>query len=129
MFGVKHNVARGLGFGIGVAVFAGTHAIEVAMWPAWFGGAHDPWFLNSGRAIAFTLICFFGVSLLAGVGRVPGLAIAAGGAIAMTFVLALGGGSTLFPIVVTAGALAIGGASLLGAWLGAELGRLLLPKR
>jgi hypothetical protein len=130
MFRVTRNVvARSLGFAIGLAAFVAAHAIEVAMWSAWFGGAHDPWFLNSGRATAFTVTCMFAASLAAGIMRVPGAAIAIGGAAAMTVVLVLGGGSTIFPIVLAAGGLFIAGASLLGAWLGAEIGSLLESKR
>ena len=59
----RHAMARWLGFVIGLLAFSLAHAIEVAKWAPWFGGAHAPWFLNSGRAIAFTLgVCLRPVS-------------------------------------------------------------------
>jgi hypothetical protein len=122
MCGVTGKVVdRFLGFMIGSLTFVAAHFIEVAMWSIWFGGAHEPWFLNSGRAIVFTLACQFGASLIAGILRLRGLAIAVGGVTAMTIVLAAGGGSTIFPIVLTAGGLFIATASWLGAWLGSEI--------
>src|SRR5476651_1842144 len=42
-------------FTLGFLTFAIAHAIEARWWHEWFGGAYDPWFLNSGRAAAFTL--------------------------------------------------------------------------
>jgi hypothetical protein len=117
-------MARWLGFAVGVLTFVGSHAIEVAMWTPWFGGAHAPWFLNSGRAVIFTLGCLFVASLIAGMLRWSGVAFAAGAAMAMTAVLFLGDGSTIFPIVLASGGLFIAATSLLGSWLGSEIGRL-----
>ena len=79
------------------------------------------WFLNSGRAIAFTLGCVFAASLIGGVLRLPGATIAAGAATAMTLVLLLGASGTIVPIVLAAGGLMLAAASLLGAWLGWEI--------
>ena len=121
---IANTMARPIGFAIGLLVFAGAHAIEVAMWNPWFGGAHDPWFLNSGRAMVFTMSCLFGASLIAGGLRVPGLMIAAGAAVAMAAVLMWGGGSTLFPIVFGIGGMFIALSSLVGAFIGREIGRL-----
>lgn len=117
----RHAMARWLGFVIGLLTFIGAHAIEVAKWALWFGGTHAPWFLNSGRAIAFTLGCVFAASLIGGVLRLPGATIAAGAATAMTLVLLLGASGTIVPIVLAAGGLMLAAASLLGAWLGWEI--------
>jgi hypothetical protein len=114
-------MARWLGFVVGLLTFSGAHAIEVAKWALWFGGTHAPWFLNSGRAIAFTLGCVFAASLIGGVLRLPGATIAAGAATAMTLVLLLGASGTIVPIVLVAGGLMLAAASLLGAWLGWEI--------
>lgn len=120
----QNAVARCFGFAVGLLTFVAAHAIEVAKWAAWFGGAHAPWFLNSGRAVIFTLGCLFVASLIAGIRRWSGAAFAAGAATAMTAVLFFGEGSTIFPIVLTAGGLLIAATSLLGSWLGSEISRL-----
>jgi hypothetical protein len=122
-------MARWLGFVVGLLTFSGAHAIEVAKWALWFGGTHAPWFLNSGRAIAFTLGCVFAASLISGILRLPGAAIAAGAVTAMTLVLLLGDSGTLVPIVLAAGGLMLAAASLLGAWLGLEIAGLSLQRR
>jgi hypothetical protein len=124
----RDAVARVQGFSIGLTTFMAAHQLEVLLWPIWFGGAHDPWFLNSGRAIAFTMACLFGASLISGILGLSGLMLAAGGITAMTIVLSLRDGSTLFPIVVAIGGLMIASASLLGAWLGSEIRRPGSPK-
>ncbi len=120
----RNATMRCLGFAIGLAALLAAHAIEVATWSAWFGGLHEPWFLNSGRATAFTLACVFGVSVIGGWLRVPGVMIAAGALAASTLILFFkeGGAGTLFPIVLVAGGLLVAGASLLGAWIGSEIG-------
>ncbi len=116
----RRSSDRGFGFALGVLTFVGAHAIEVAWWTVWFGGAHDPWFLNSGRAIAFTMACLLGVSTIGGALGLSGFAIAAGSFVAMTTVLFLkeGGPGTIFPIVMVAGGVLILMSSMLGAWLG-----------
>jgi hypothetical protein len=125
MFRVKqHTMARSLGFVIGLLTFTGAHAIEVAKWVPWFGAVHAPWFLNSGRAIVFTLGCVFAASLVAGVLQLSGVTIAAGAATAMTLILLLRDNGTIVPIVLGAGGLMIAAVSLLGAWLGSEIIRL-----
>ena len=120
----QNAVARCFGFAVGLLTFVAAHAIEVAKWAAWFGGAHAPWFLNSGRAVIFTLGCLFVASLIAGIRRWSGVALAIGAATAMTAVLFFGEGSTIFPIVLAAGGLLIAATSLLGSWLGSEISRL-----
>jgi hypothetical protein len=125
----RHAMARWLGFVIGLLAFSLAHAIEVAKWALWFGGAHAPWFLNSGRAIAFTLGCVFAASLIAGVLRLSGAMLAAGAATAMALVLLFEGSGTIVPIVLAAGGLMLAAASLLGAWLGLEIAGLSLQRR
>ena len=112
---------RGWGFVWGLVAFALAHGIEVAAWTRWFGARHDPWFLNSGRALAFTIGWLFVSGLIGGALRLPGLAITAGAAAGMVAALAWNGGSTIFPIVLTIGGLSIAFACLLGAWIGKEL--------
>ena len=67
-----------------------AHELEVILWPIWFGGAHDPWFLNSGRAIAFTMACLFGASFVSGILGLSGLTFTAGGITAMPWTDASG---------------------------------------
>jgi len=121
---------RAVGFVAGLLTFAAAHAVEVLMWAAWFENAHEPWFLNSGRAVAFVMACLFVGGLIAGWLRLSGLMFAAGAATAMTVVLFLkhGGPGTIFPIVIAAGGLIIATASLLAVWLGSEISKLRLPK-
>jgi len=124
----RNAVKRFQSFLLGLTTFAGAHNVEVLLWPVWFGGMHDPWFLNSGRAIAFTMTCMFGASVVAGILGLSGAWIAAGGAMAMAIVLSLQGGSTIFPIVIAGGGLFIASASLLGTWVGSEICRWVQPK-
>jgi hypothetical protein len=125
------KISRAAGFTIGLVAFAGTHLIEAVMWNAWFGGAHRPWFLNSGPALALTLTCLFGVSLIAGTVRVSGLMIAGGACTAMALIMFFreGGAGDIFPVVLVAGALAIAAATLVGSWLGTEIGHSLSSRR
>ena len=116
---------RGFGFVWGLFAFVLAHGIEVVTWTRWFGARHDPWFLNSGRAVAFTTGWLFVSSLIGGGLGLPGLAIAAGAAAGMVAALAWTGGSTIFPIVLTFGGLSIAFACLLGAWIGKELAGLI----
>ena len=90
-----------------------------------FGGEHEPWFLNSGKAVAFTLACVFVAGAAGGGLGLPGLAIAAGSFVALTLVLFVkeGGPGTIFPIVMTVGGLFVMGSSALGAWIGTEIRR------
>ncbi len=114
---------RGTGFIAGLLIFVAAHGVEVLKWAVWFGGAHDPWFLNSGRAVAFTMGCLFVGSVASGWLRLSGLMIAAGAATAMTVVLFVKdeGPGTIFPIVIAVGTVCILAISLLGAWLGGEI--------
>ena len=109
--------------------FGAAHAVEVLQWTVWFGNAYEPWFLNSGRAVAFMTACLFVSGLFAGWLRLSGLMFAAGAATAMTVVLFLkqGGAGTIFPIVIAAGGLIVASVSLLAVWLGYFLLRLPAP--
>ena len=117
-------MTRWFGFAIGAAAFAAAHGIEVLMWSAWFGGVYAPWFLNSGRAVAFTLGVLFAAGLVGGLRRLPGPMIAAGAAAAMAGVLVWNGAGTIFPIVLAGGGALILASTMLGAWIGRELLRL-----
>ena len=116
-----HAVEVAIGFTVGLLTFVGAHAVEVARWSTWFDGQHAPWFLNSGRAVGFTMGCLFVAGAVESALRgsklpVGGVAIALGAASAMTVVLMAGPGSTIFPIV-----LAIGGGLLLSSSLAGGL--------
>jgi len=117
----KDIVAGGLTFVI-------AHAIEVVGWP-WFdpGRSSTPWFLNAGRAAAFTAGCLVlaAAAATALAASVPGRgAIARGGGIAvgaiaaMTIVLVARGPGTLFPIVLVFGAAIALASGVVGAALG-----------
>jgi hypothetical protein len=127
---LRVKISRAVGITIGLLTFAGTHTIEATMWNVWFGGVHRPWFLNSGSALAFTVLCLFAVSLIAGRFRISGPMIAGGAFIAMALIMFLreGGAGDIFPLVLVAGALFIAAAALLGGWLGSEIGLWLSPR-
>jgi hypothetical protein len=121
-------MSRWIGFAVGSLTFLAAHEIEVIRWASWFGGAHEPWFLNSGPAILFTLGCVCAASAIvalsnASLQRVRGITIAAGSFAAMTAVLFLkeGGPGTIFTIVLMAGGVCILVSSTLGAWIGREV--------
>jgi hypothetical protein len=121
---------RGVDFAIGMLTFTGAHAVEVAMWRAWFGGEHEPWFLNSASAAGFTLGCVLIASGLASMrggsappGRGVSLALGAFAAMAVVLFLKEGGPGTIFPIVLVAGGVFLLISSTLGAWIGREVRR------
>jgi hypothetical protein len=112
---------------LGAATFAATHLVVVAKWVPWFHGPHEPWFLNSGRAVAFTAAALLLAGLAAGawwardrtdaVGH--GVNVAAGALLAMIVVLVVVGPGTVFPIVIAFGgmiALFSSGAGALIVW-------------
>jgi hypothetical protein len=119
----RNATHRAVGFAAGTLTFAAAHAVEVLEWAAWFGNAYAPWFLNSGRAVAFMMACLLVSSLIAGWLRLSGVMFAAGAATAMIAVLFLkeGGPGTIFPIVIAAGTAFILAVSLLGTWIGGEI--------
>jgi len=110
-------------FILGVMAFGVAHVIEVALWTTWFGGAYDPWFLNSARAAAFTIGWLFVTSLMAGTVELSGLTFSSGAVISMIGVLFLkpGGPGNIFPIVMLFAGLVIVGTSTLGAWAGKKI--------
>jgi hypothetical protein len=121
-------MTRWIRFAGGLLTFLAAHSVEVREWSAWFGGAHPPWFLNSGRAIVFTLGCVCASSGMmalfsASVSRVRGITFAVGSFVAMTAVLFFqkGGAGTIFPIVMIVGGVLILMSSALGAFIGAEI--------
>jgi hypothetical protein len=122
---MEHVRNRGAAIALGALAFAAAHAIIVSKWGEWFGGLHEPWFLNSGRAVAFTTALLFGVGLAGGLFGLSGLMIAAGAFVTMTVVFFRlpDGPGNIFPVVVVSGGLLILGAAWLGAWIGRELHR------
>jgi hypothetical protein len=117
---------------LGAGVFVGAHLVVAAGWQEWFsGGDVPPWFLNSGRAVAFTAGLLFLASAFAGLrtGGVPrdamvvGGNVSAGAVVAMCVVLVLIGPGTLFPIALAigAGVAVISGAA--GALAGSAIAR------
>src|SRR5690349_10827366 len=103
---------RVVGFITGGIAFAAAHAVEARYWSDWFRGRYEPWFLNSGWAILFTLAVLTLASVaIAALNRssrpVRGIAIGAGAFVMMSVLLFKSPGpGTLFPIV-----LAVGGAA------------------
>jgi hypothetical protein len=118
-----------VGFIGGGIAFAAAHAIEASHWSDWFQGRYEPWFLNSGRAMAFTLVLVTVVSAaLAALNRasqpVRGIAIGGGAFVTMAVLLFAGPGpGTLFPIVLVAGGAALLCSSVAGAWAGGVIRR------
>ena len=123
---------RWKGLLLGAAAFLAAHLVVRARWTDWFGGRHEPWFLNSGTAVAFTAACLFVAGIAATVAFARGdpddrmvyaVNVAAGAVLAMASVLLIVGPGTIFPI-----ALAIGAAiALFSAAAGAVVVRLFGP--
>lgn len=120
---------RWRGFVLGALTFLAAHAVLLAGWRSWFepGGAHTAWFLNSGRGVAFTVVCLVaGSALAAGFGRdqtlrdriATGGAFALGAVVAMAGVLFTGDAGTIFPIVLVVGAIIALASALAGALAG-----------
>jgi hypothetical protein len=119
---------------LGASTFVVSHLVEAAAWSTWFQGVAAPWFLNSGRAVAFTAACVFAGGVVATTFNrldrsgavIDGCNVAGGAVGAMIVVLIAVGPGTIFPIVIAIGttimaASAIGGA--LAGWLmGAGVG-------
>jgi hypothetical protein len=118
---------RVIGFVIGAAAFLAAHALEASHWSDWFNGQYDPWFLNSGRAILFTLgLLWVASTATAALTRSPrqvsGLAIGGGTFVGMAVVLFTAPNpGTLFPIVLGAGGVPLLCTSLAGAWAGTAI--------
>ena len=113
---------------LGAGTFVVAHLIEAAWWTTWFRGVYAPWFLNSGRAVAFTAGCQLLASAIVSTRDpretlVRGAYVAAGAAAAMVVVLAVVGPGTLFPIALTIGAIVLAAATVVGALAGSGLRR------
>jgi len=127
---------RLVGFIAGALAFWAAHAVERAHWADWFHGEYDPWFLNSGRAMAATVAAVAVTSaVVAALGgassNVRGLAIGAGAFVAMTLVLFLkpAGPGTIFPIVMVVGGALLVLGSVCGAWTGRALRHIARARR
>ncbi|HZR24922.1 MAG TPA: hypothetical protein VFA59_15120 [Vicinamibacterales bacterium] len=111
---------------IGASTFALAHTIEWHFRDTWFHGAYTPWFLDSGPAIAFTMVSLFIVGVTAGsanrreaVTRSSNAWV--GASLAMAVTLFVIGPGTIFPIVIVGGALVLALAIAAGALLGSLL--------
>lgn len=129
------HVQRLASVSIGSAAFVTAHLIEVRAWHRWFAPGSDfaPWFLNSGRAVAFTAACLFVagafISILSrpssrgasglGDASVLGGFVAVGAALAMTVVLMWMGPGTLAPIALGIGWATAAASTVSGALVGA----------
>jgi hypothetical protein len=116
------GVVKWKGVLYGAATFLATHAVIVAKWERWFGGTHQPWFLNDGGAVAFTVTCVFVASASASAmradpddARVDGVNIAVGASVAMTVVVVVIGPGPLLPMVIALGGFVIGASCLAGS--------------
>jgi hypothetical protein len=124
-------VFRLTAFLFGAAAFAAAHVVEVIAWREVFvpGGNYAPWFLNSGRAVAFTAACLFCASIVYtwladAVGDswvVAAGNLTAGAAVAMTSVLLLSDPCTIFPLALAIGFLIAAAACECGGFIGARL--------
>ena len=109
---------------LGAATFMAAHLVRTLAWQTWFHGSYDPWFLNSGRAMAFTvaLLAVAGAMVSAANRResiIRGANAAAGALAAMIAILVVIGPGNLFPIVIAFGAViavASTGAGALAGW-------------
>jgi hypothetical protein len=118
---------------LGAVVFGIAHWLQVTWWRDWFqpNGDYPPWFLNSGRAVAFTAGLLFVAGVLLGIvsrgvsqeAIVLGGNLAAGAVAAMGVVLGLTGPGTLFPIALTIGAGIAAISAITGALVGMLMGR------
>jgi hypothetical protein len=108
---------------VGGAAFTCAHLVQTLAWQTWFQGSYDPWFLNSGRAVAFTaaLLVVAGAIVSAADRResiVRGANAAAGALAAMIVILAVVGPGNLFPIVIAFGAVIAIASTAAGALAG-----------
>lgn len=115
-------------FAVGFVTFVVAHAIESSQWHGWFRGLHEPWFLNSGRAILFTLGCLALASAAVAVCErsappARGISTGAGAFAAMASIMFLSGSGpgTLFPIVLVFGGALLLTSSTSGAWVGRKM--------
>ena len=112
----------------GTVTFTVVHLVQSAAWREWFdrGGQYPPWFLNTGRAVAFAAGSLFLAAAIAGAlssasrrdSIVQGGNMGAGALAAMAAVLFITGPGTIFPIVLAFGAAIAVVSSVLGTLLG-----------
>lgn len=107
---------------LGAATFLAAHAVEVALWTSWFSPEWRPFFMNSGRAVAFTAACVLIAGLLAAVfardrrdALIHAGNVTTGAAIVMTFLIFWPEPGTLFPIAIVFGIVILAVGSYLGA--------------
>jgi len=116
---------------VGAVAFVCAHVIQTLTWQ-WFASAHEPWFLNSGRAGAVTAaFLFFAGAIVGGFsGGDPlrlGASVGGGAAVAALVVLLWQvGPGNLFPIVIVIGTIVLMASSCAGSAAGWMLKR--LPK-
>jgi ABC-type protease/lipase transport system fused ATPase/permease subunit len=113
---------------LGAGAFLAAHAIEVYYWRDWFdpAGRQNPWFLNTGSAVAVTTGAIAAASALSSLLRArsrrqvggQSLGMAAGAIMAMTATLFAVGPGNIFPVVVAVGAGLVTISAVLGGWLG-----------
>ena len=116
---------------LGAAVFVTAHVIQMVFWREWFEprGDYAAWFLNSGRAVAFTAGSLFVAAVVVGIATrgvlresvIAGGNLAAGAVVAMAVVLALTGPGSLFPIALAIGAGIAAFSCIAGAFAGSLL--------
>jgi hypothetical protein len=115
---------------LGAGSFVVAHLVEAAWWTTWFRGVYAPWFLNSGRAVAFTAGCQFVAAVIVSAADqrealVRSISLAAGAVAAMVVVLVSVGPGTLFPIALGIGAIVLAAASVAGGLAGSALRRVI----
>jgi hypothetical protein len=113
---------------LGAIAFLAAHMIESAAWTTWFHGEYAPWFLNSGRAVAFTAGLLLIIGLVAGINTVAWRDsmitagnVLAGAVAAMIVVLFAVGPGTLFPIAIVIGVAVLGVSTAAGVFAGSAL--------
>jgi hypothetical protein len=107
---------------LGAATFAAAHTVEVVLWTSWFSPQWSPFFLNSGRAVAFTVVCVVIAGVIAALWAkdrrevlIHAANVTAGAAAAMIVTLFWTGPGTLFPIAIVFGIAILAAGTYLGA--------------
>ena len=107
---------------LGAATFLAAHAVERAFWRSWFSAEWEPFFMNSGRAVALTAACILIAGLLAALlardrrdALIHAGNVTAGSAAVMILTLFSTGPGTLFPIAIVIGIAILAAGSYLGA--------------
>ena len=107
---------------LGAVTFLVAHAVETALWTSWFSAEWEPFFMNSGRAVAFTAACILLAGLLAAIlardrrdALIHAGSVTAGAAAVMIVTVFWTGPGTLFPIAIILGIVILAVGSYLGA--------------